>query len=284
MQRLVHALRWNQDTWTHIRIVLPRLGRGYGTLMPQLEGNTHRAIEPEAPRVRRPSPYGRRSLLPSGGDSSAGASIVNIVLFGATGLTGRLVAERAILAGYDVTAYARDPARMNLAHDRLRVLRGDVLDAASVDRAVAGHDAVVSALGTSTRGPAPVLSHGVRHILDAMERHRVRRIVVLSAAGALHEPAGFAVGNVGLGLFRMLLPGVYQEHAKMLGEVRRRDLDWTAVRAVLLTNGPPKGRYRVALEAIPRWGFRISRADVADFMIRQLTSDEFVCKMPAISY
>lgn len=173
---------------------------------------------------------------------------------------------------------------MNTVHHRLQVLRGDVLDEASVHRAVAGHDAVLIALGTSARKPLPVLSHGVRHVLDAMEKHRVRRLVVLSAAGALREPAGFLVGGMGLRIFRMVLPGVYMEHRKMLQEIQRRDLDWTAVRAVLLTKGPPKGRYRVAVAGLPRWGFRISRADVADFMIRQLTTDEFVRKMPAIAY
>ena len=69
----------------------------------------------------------------------------------------------------------------------------------------------------------------------------------------------------------------------MLETLQRRNLDWTAVRPVLLTDGPPTGRYRVVTEGIPRWGFRISRADVADFMIQQLTSDAFVRKMPAIA-
>jgi len=124
----------------------------------------------------------------------------------------------------------------------------------------------------------------VRHILDAMERSRVRRIVALSAAGALGESAGFAIGNAGLRIFRMWLPEVYREHRNMLDELRRHELEWIAVRAVLLTNGAAKGRYRVAVEGIPRWGFRISRADVADFMIRQLTTDEFLRKMPATAY
>ncbi|TLZ81842.1 MAG: SDR family oxidoreductase [Methanobacteriota archaeon] len=210
--------------------------------------------------------------------------MVNLVVFGATGETGRWIADRAVQAGHEVTAFVRDPGRMHIVHDRVKVVRGDVLDAASADGAIAGQDAVLSALGSSARNPAPVLSTGVRHILDAMERHHVRRIVALSAAGALGESAGFLFGNLGLRIFRMWLPEVYREHRKMLVELQPRDVDWTAVRAVLLTNATPKGRYRVAVEGIPRWGFRISRADVAEFMVRQLTSDEFVRKMPAIAY
>src|SRR5438445_6288037 len=82
---------------------------------------------------------------------------------------------------------------------------------------------------------------------------------------------------------RAFLPGVYREHRAMLEELRTRNLDWIAVRPVILTNGPWTGRYRVVTDGIPRGGYRISRADVAEFMIRQLTSDECLRKMPGIA-
>ena len=208
---------------------------------------------------------------------------MRIVIFGATGQTGRLVTNQAVSAGHDVTAFVRDPGRLNFPGGSVRVVHGNVLDAASVDRAVADQEAVLVALATATRGQPPVLPEGIRHILDSMEKHGVRRIVVLSAAGALHEPAGSVVGSLGLRLARAYLPGVYREHRAMLEELRTRNLDWIAVRPVILTNGPRTGRYRVVVEGIPRWGFRISRADVADFMIRQVTSDEFVRKLPAVA-
>jgi putative NADH-flavin reductase len=209
---------------------------------------------------------------------------MNVVIFGATGQTGRLLTERAVANGHVVTAFVRDPARLNAARDSVRVVQGDVLDSTAVDRPVAGQQAVLVALGTATRRGSPqVLPQGIRHILDAMERHGVRRIVVLSVAGALHERAGSLVGHVGLMLARAYLPRVYAEHRAMLEELRKRDLDWIAVRPVILTNGPYTGRYRMVVEGIPRGGYRVSRADLADFMIRQLTSDEFVRKMPAIA-
>lgn len=215
--------------------------------------------------------------------NKVGAGPTNIVIFGATGQTGRLLTERAITAGHMVTAFARDPARMTTAYKPLRIVQGDVLDATSVDPAVAGQDAVLSALGTGTRKSPEVLPQGIRHILDAMEEHGVRRVVVLSAAGALHERAESLGVRLGLRMARAGLPGVYREHSAMLEELRLRQLDWIAVRPVVLTNGPWTGRYRVAEEGIPRGGYRVSRADVADFMIRQVTSDEFVRKMPAIA-
>ena len=209
---------------------------------------------------------------------------MKVVVFGASGKTGRLLIERAVASGHMVTASVRDPVRLNAPRDSVHVVQGDVLDSASVDQAVANQEAILVALGTAARRGSPqVLPHGIRHILDAMERHGVRRILVLSAAGALHEPAGSIVGSLGLILARAFLPGVYREHRAMLEELRTRNLDWLAVRPVILTNGPWTGRYRVVAVGIPRGGYRVSRADVADFMIRQLTSDEFVRKMPAIS-
>lgn len=209
---------------------------------------------------------------------------MKVVVFGSTGRTGRILVAQALREGHEVTAFARDPKRITALHPRLRVVQGDVLDPATVARTVTGHDVVLSALGTPAWRPPPVLSQGVRHVLDGMERHRVRRLVVLSAAGALREDAGFVIGNLGIGLFRRTLPGVYEEHRKMLEELQSRDLDWIAVRAALLTNRPKRGRYRVAEEGIPRRGFRISRADVAEFMIRQIERDEYVRKMPSVAY
>ncbi len=208
---------------------------------------------------------------------------MKVVIFGATGQTGRLLTERALSAGHEVTAFVRDPSRMSHSGRPVKIVQGDVLDSAAVDRAVAGQGAVLVALGTATRGNPPVLPLGTRHILDAMEKHRVTRVVVLSAAGALREPAGTIVGGLGLALARAVIPRVYREHRGMLEEVRTRHLDWIAVRPVILTNGLRTGRYRVVAAGIPRGGYRISRADVADFMIQQLTSDAFVRKMPAIA-
>jgi putative NADH-flavin reductase len=207
---------------------------------------------------------------------------VKVIIFGASGTTGRILVGRALEEGHEVTAFVRDPTRATFPRGGVRIAQGDVLDAVSVDRAIAGQEAVLSALGNDARRPPPVLSQGIVHILDAMERHGAKRIVVLTAAGALRERAGFLGGTAGLRLARRMMSGLYEEHRKMLEELRRRDLDWVAVRAVILTNRPARGHYRVVLEGIPRWGAFISRADVAGFMLRQLTSNEFVRKMPAI--
>lgn len=163
-------------------------------------------------------------------------------------------------------------------------MRGDVLDPASVEAGIEGQEAVLSALGTGRGESTAVFGEGIRNIVRAMENHRVRRIICVSAAGALKEDIGSPVGNALVGLFRLALKGVYGGHEQQLRQLMESTLDWIAVRAVLLTNGPRTGRYRVVLEGIPRRGYRISRADVADFMLRQLTRDEFLHRLPAIAY
>src|SRR5207244_11976485 len=115
--------------------------------------------------------------------------ILKAVIFGATGQTGRLLAERAVAHGHAVTVFARDPGSLSAPGESVRVVRGNVLDAASVDHAVADQEAVLVALGTAARRRSPqVLPHGIRHILDAMKMQGARRILVLSAAGALPGP------------------------------------------------------------------------------------------------
>src|SRR5437667_12871441 len=133
-------------------------------------------------------------MVPSGRPGGT----VKVVIFGATGQTGRLLIERAVANGHVAAAFVRHPARVNIPDRSVRVVEGDVLDSAAVDRAVAGQEGVLVALGTATRGSRQVLPHGIRHILDAMEAHGVRRVVILSAAGALHEKAGFILGSLGL--------------------------------------------------------------------------------------
>src|SRR5438309_11875531 len=100
--------------------------------------------------------------------------ILKVVIFGATGQTGRLLAERAVAHGHGVTVFARDAGRLSAPGGSVRVVRGDVLDAASVEHAAADQEAVLVAVGTAARRrSAPVLPQGIRHILDAMEKHGV---------------------------------------------------------------------------------------------------------------
>ena len=209
---------------------------------------------------------------------------MRLLIVGATGGTGRQLVAQALERGHQVTAFARNPARVKLQHERLRVVRGNVLDYASVERAVRGQDAVLSALGHKRWFyPNRILSDGTRNLLRAMEALGVRRFVCETSLGV-----GDSRGRMGLYytlfVIPFILPFYFWDKGRQESVIRASPLDWTIVRPGVLTNGPRRGRYRHG----PRvgswiWTVRISRTDVADFMLNQLTDDTYLRSSPGVS-
>jgi putative NADH-flavin reductase len=210
---------------------------------------------------------------------------VRLLVLGATGGTGREVVTQALEQGHDVTAFVRDPGKMRVADRRLRVVVGSTTDdAGAVAEAVRGQDVVVSALGRrASFRSLDLISRSLRVIVPAMEGHGVRRLIVVSAYGV--GDSGREAPLLPRLMHRLLLGGIFAD--KKAGEdyLRRSDLDWTLVYPVALTNGPRTGRYRVG-ERLELHGIlpRISRADVAGFILTQLVSAAYRRKIAVISY
>jgi putative NADH-flavin reductase len=210
---------------------------------------------------------------------------MNVVIFGASRGVGHCLVEAALAQGHQVTAAVRDPGMVQRSHERLRVLLGDVLNPALVQQAVEGQDVVFCTLGAaSRRGPTNLYSAGVRNVLHGMEAHQVRRLVLLSNFGVLNETAQDVRGATLLWMAKRFLRHTLADHRRALEELQRHRVEWIAVRPLGLTNGLGTGRYRIAVEGLPVKGTHIARADVADFMIRQVTSDDYLYKVPAIAY
>jgi len=221
---------------------------------------------------------------------------MRVVIFGPTGGTGRRLLERAIAEGHEVTAFVRDQSRLGARHERLRVAVGDAFDSGRVEDAVAGNEAVISVLGSRTpsnplrpnrpgdpNGPA---SAGAENIIAAMQKHGLRRFVCQTAWGvgeSRQDPdlAGAFFMKV---LVPPLLRDEYADKEAQERILRESDLDWIIVRPMILTNGPWTNEYRAGVDLKPGRRPYISRADVADFLLRQLTDDTFVRKTPAIGY
>ena len=208
---------------------------------------------------------------------------MNVLVFGASGATGREVVKQALDRGHSVRAFVRDPGKLQIKHARLATMVGDVTEYASVERAGRDADAVASALGSGNAlGPQPALIDGVRNIVQAMEQAGVRRLVYLSMLGV--DGSGRQLGIVDRYIvLPILLRNVMRDHAKKEGIIKRSTLDWVVVRPPRLTNGPYTGSYRSGEDV--RAGTllaSISRADVADFMVKQLTDDRYVHRTPAV--
>eukprot|EP00439_Symbiodinium_sp_Y106_P088399 s1_g935.t1 len=207
---------------------------------------------------------------------------MKIIIFGATGSLGRHLVEQALAQGEEVTAFLRDASALGVDHENLRLIEGDVLDPVAVDRAVKGHDAALIALGAGRKGG--VRAAGTKHIVEAMERHGVRRLVSQSTLGAgdSHAHLNFFWKHV---MFGWLLKQAMADHEEQEAVIRRSNLDWVNVRPAAFTDGHVTGDYKFAFpQSETDLSLKISRADVASVMLKQMTDDTHLHASPGLSY
>src|SRR5688572_330021 len=207
---------------------------------------------------------------------------MNILVFGASGQTGRAVVREALARGHSVSAFIRDAAKLSIAHTALRVIRGDVGDAAAIAQALPGHDAVVSTLGVgSPLAHDDVVINGVKTILRAMQAANMRRLIYQSFIGVTESRA--AVGFILRFIAPLPLRHEIADHETKEALIRASGLDWTIVRPPKLTNGPRSSGYRAG-EDLTTWVPlpMLSRADVAHFIVGELEAPKFVQKAPRL--
>jgi putative NADH-flavin reductase len=207
--------------------------------------------------------------------------IMNLLIFGATGETGRELVKQALERNNAVTAFVRDTAKLDIQHQNLNVIEGDVTDTATVERAVQGQDVVFSTLGSRSLKKNPALTKGVDTIVRAMEKQGVQRFVYQSSLGVgdSREHVDFLVRYI---VIPLVLRNAISDHADKERIVRQSSLDWVIIRPAGLTNAPHTGNYRHG-ESM-HYGAKISRADVADFMLKQATDTAYLRRAPGISY
>ncbi len=207
---------------------------------------------------------------------------MKVVVFGATGSVGKELVKQALEQGHKVTASVRSPAKLELTHDKLELVQGDVLDYAAVAKAVRGQDAVLCALGAGRKGV--IRSHGTKHIIQAMESENVRRLVCQTTLGVgdSRETLTFFWKTI---MFGLLLREAFADHVLQKNYIRQSQLDWTIVRPAAFTHGKRTGHYQHGFGSTHKGlELKISRADVADFMLKQLTDNTYLHQTPGLSY
>ena len=250
---------------------------------------------------------------------------MNLLIFGATGGTGRALVEQALQQGHTVTAFARNPSSVRTTHANLRVVKGDIANYESVEAALRGQDAALSALGIRIRalplvivvvitqvirrlfhlvGPigwlvrlgipllayfilfrrTSTLSEGTKNIVRAMEKVGVKRFVCESSLGI-----GDSKGQLGPLFNYLMIPlflrNIFADKEVQEQVIKQSNLDWVIVRPGRLTNGPRTGNYKSGFSTSDTSiQAKISRADVADFMLQQLTAEACLKKTPGLSY
>jgi putative NADH-flavin reductase len=209
---------------------------------------------------------------------------MKIVVFGPTGGTGRELVVQGLEQGHEVTAFARRPDALGVNHQRLSWVGGDVLDPAAVKQVVPGHDAVLCAIGAPASDRTGVREAGTRHIIDAMMSSGPRRLICLASLGYGDSRAILPLHMKYL-VVPLFLRHAFADHERQEACIKASDLDWIVVRPAALTDGPRTQVYRHGFPVIERGGrLRISRADVADFMLKQLSDDTYLHKTPGLSY
>ncbi len=209
---------------------------------------------------------------------------MKLVIFGSTAGTGRELLEQALEDGHDVSAFARSPEKIeDLEYPNLRVIQGDVLDSAAVEAAVAGQEAVLCTIGAGA-GRTTLREDATRNIVQAMDTAGVQRLICQSSLGVGDSRAnlGSFTKYVIVGLF---LRHAFADHERQEAVIRQSSLKWTIVRPPHLLDTPRTGIYRHGFPPTARdIKGQISRADVADFMLKQLTDDSYVHGTPGVSY
>jgi putative NADH-flavin reductase len=199
---------------------------------------------------------------------------MKITVFGATGGTGIQVVRHALRTGHEVTAVVRDRSRLQVPdQDVLRVVTAELTEHAALVSAVEGADAVVSALGPRGRGPSRVCRDGAAAIIAAMREAGTGRLVAVSASGLSGDGDALPVRLLVKPILGLVLREAFDDMRAMEHVVRDSDRDWTIVRPPQLTANPPSGEVRTRLDGNVRGGFRITRADLGEYLVRAASDD-----------
>ncbi|ETP67010.1 epimerase [Planococcus glaciei CHR43] len=196
---------------------------------------------------------------------------MKIIVFGATGGVGKSVVKQAVDNGFEVTAFVRTPSKLEVTHENLNVVQGDAFNPTEVSAAIAGHDAVVSCLGSSQgMKKSSELEEMVKNIVAGMQDHGVKRIVYTASAGIYQELPGVS-GKLMMGMLKNALT----DHRAAVDWIEAHGLTYTIVRPMGLTNGAFTGNYREAATGVPEKSKSIARADVAHFILKALNNAQY---------
>lgn len=210
---------------------------------------------------------------------------MNILIIGSTGGTGKQLVLQALDRGHNVIAFARKSSKVKIIHDRLKVIEGDVLEVDSLKNAILGQDAVLCALGHKRWFyPTKILSEGTRNIIASMKEFGVKRLICETSLGL-----GETVGKMGIYytffVIPFILPFYFWDKRKQEKIIQSSELDWTIIRPGALNNRRARGSYRHGFK-IGNWFYtvRISRTDVADFMLNQIDEKKYIRSKPGVCW
>jgi putative NADH-flavin reductase len=213
----------------------------------------------------------------------------NLLIVGANGGIGLHAVKLALQAGHKVTAVVRNPANLILTHPNLDVVKGDIMLPGSFEQYLENKDAVISVIGAGggllDDKPTTLYSQGAANLLQAMNRQDVKRVLFISASALEVSPViPFFVRLVAKYIIQKLLRHGYDDLRRMEKLVKESEVNWTIMRPPQLTDKPVTGHYRIAINHYLKNCLKISRADVAYFMVNNLTTEAIYKTTVEIAY
>jgi putative NADH-flavin reductase len=202
---------------------------------------------------------------------------MKVVIFGANGKTGTLITEQALAKGCQVTAYIRRAGSLTLQHPNLKMIVGNINESVKLKEAIAGSDTVISALGggSLSRHSTEIIA-GIDQIVTQMEQEGVKRFIYLSSLGAGDSRYLMSI-LIRFFIAYIMLRVPLANHTINEQRIAKSKLQWTIVRPAGLTNGPKTGRLKHGTEKkILKGGPQISRANVAAFLLEQLSDTRYI--------
>lgn len=209
---------------------------------------------------------------------------MKLLLIGGTRGVGLALLQQALQAGHDVTLIARHPDRLEVQHQCLQVIKGSILDKTAIEQAVQGQDAVCITIGTPpTRQPVFVYSEGTKTVIEAMQKSSCRRLICVTGIGAgdSRGHGGFFYDKI---INPLLMKTIYEDKDRQEAIARQSGLDWEIIRPGFLTNGARTGQYQVLTDLRGVRAGNISRADVADFILREAAEMNYRGQTPLLTY
>ena len=212
---------------------------------------------------------------------------MKLLIFGATGGTGKLVLQQALEQGHEVTALVRNSSKLDIQNARLTIIQGDVMNSPSIENAMQGQEAVICCIGSPAHKVGTLRSEGTENIIKTMEKTGVNRFICQTSLGfadsiKVLNQTSFIFKNM---IVPFLLKKTFEEHELQEESIKKSPLNWTIVRPGNLSNGSLTDKYRHGFGYDdPKIKVKVSRADVADFMLKQLADATYFKKVVGISY
>lgn len=209
----------------------------------------------------------------------------NIAVIGANGGIGRQLVELALAQGHKVTALVRDPSKLILTHENLCIVKADIMAVDSLTKHLQNKDAVISAIGKNSMKPTTLYSQGTRNLLEVLKRSTSKRVFFISASGLEVNPShSLLVRLFTRFILQQILKPMYADLWQMEAIVKASAIDWTIMRPPQLTNGPLTGCYRYSINRFLANGLKISRADLAHYILHAIENEQIIQTTVEVAY